>query len=457
MNDRRRSRAVVAGILVFAAACAPRPKPAAAVSSGERARLAADVRDEFERCWRAYEKDARGHDELKPVSRAARNWYAEPLLITPVDALDTMLLMHLDAEAGRARALIDEKLSFDRDFAVRNFEITIRVLGGLLSAWEMTGDPKLLDLARDLGRRLLPVFDSPTGMPYRDVNLRTGRASGPRSNPAEIGTLVLEFGTLSKATGDRVYFDRARRALDALWARRSAIGLVGEEIDVETGRWTSFASHIGGGIDSYDEYLLKGSILFHDAALGRMWRESRRAIDRWLADERDGFLWYGASDMRTGARTGTEFGALQAFFPAVLALDGDVARAARLEDSCFRMWTRSGVEPDGLDYRTMTVTDAAYPLRPEIVESAYYLYRRTKDPKYLAMGRTIFADIRRWCRAGDAATVLTDVRTKQQGDLMPSYYLAETLKYLYLLFAPDDALDFDGVVFNTEGHPFRRR
>jgi hypothetical protein len=104
----------------------------------------------------------------------------------------------------------------------------------------------------------------------------------------------------------------------------------------------------------------------------------------------------------------------------------------------------------------MAVTDGAYPLRPEIAESAYYLYRYTRDPKYLEMGRTIFEDVRRWCRAGDAATVLKDVRTKEQGDLMPSYYLAETLKYLYLLFSPDDVVGFDRVVFNTEAHPFRR-
>src|SRR4029079_19004300 len=136
----------------------------------------------------------------------------------------------------------------------------------------------------DLGRRLLPVFASPTGMPYMFVNLKTGKASGARSNPAEIGTLLLEFGTLSKLTGNPVYFDVAHRAVTVLHARRSAIGLVGEEIDVETGEWKSAASHVGGGIDSYYEYLAKSARIFRDADLERMWRESRKAVDAYLAD-----------------------------------------------------------------------------------------------------------------------------------------------------------------------------
>ncbi len=419
-------------------------------------RLAAEVRSELDRCWRSYERLARGHDELRPVSGEPRDWYGEPLLITPVDALDSLLLAGLNDDAERAKSLVVEGLSFDRDISVKNFEITIRVLGGLLSGYEMTRDARLLALARDLGRRLLPVFDSPTGMPYVNVNLKTGRASGSHSNPAEIGSLILELGTLSKLTGEPIFLERAKRAMLALDARRSPIGLVGDEIDVETGAWLSRSSHVGGGIDSYFEYLLKGRLLFADAELGRIWNENRRAIDAHLADERFGGLWYGVSDRTTGARTATEFGALQAFFPAVLALDGDLDRARRLEDSCFRMWSKYGIEPDGIDYRTMEVTDAAYPLRPEIVESAYYLYRYTKDPRYLEMGRTIFEDLKKYCRVENGFTVLKDVRTKEKGDLMPSYFLAETLKYLYLLFSPEDVVGFDRIVFTTEAHPLRR-
>jgi hypothetical protein len=125
--------------------------------------------------------------------------------MTPVDALDTLILMHLDPEADRARALIKSELSFDRDIYVKNFEITIRLLGGLLSSYQLTGDQRLLALAEDLGRRLLPAFDSPTGLPYVYVNLHTGQVRDPKTNPAETGTLLLEFGTLSKLTGNPVF------------------------------------------------------------------------------------------------------------------------------------------------------------------------------------------------------------------------------------------------------------
>jgi len=425
----------------------------------DRAALAARVRGEMLHAWRGYERYAWGHDELRPVSRTTRDWYAEPLLMTPVDALDTLLLMGLDGEAAKARALIVERLgpaAFDRDLSVKTFEITIRVLGGLLSGWQMSGDPRLLRLADDLGTRLLPAFASPTGMPYTFVNLRTGKTRGPRSNPAEIGTLLLELGTLARATGKQVFYDKAKHAVVELYRRRSPLGLVGEEIDVETGRWTSRASHVGGGIDSYYEYLLKCWRLFGDADCGAMWRESIGALDRYLADDAPTGFWYGQVDMLTGKRTATEFGALHAFFPAVLALGGDLGRARRLENSCFKMWNLHGIEPEVVDYRTMAVVEPGYPLRPEIVESAYYLRHYTRDPRYLEMGRTFLDGLLAHCRTDAGYTVLKNVVTKEKGDLMPSYFLAETLKYLYLIFAPDQALDFDQVIFNTEGHPLRR-
>src|SRR2546429_6739036 len=170
--------------------------------------------------------------------------------MTPVDSLDTLLLMKLDAEADKARALITSDLSFDRDIYVKNFEITIRLLGGLLSSYQLTGDKRLLQLAEDLGNRLLPVFNSPTGLPYVYVNLRTGQVRDPVTNPAETGTLLLEFGTLSKLTGKPIFYEKAKRALVETFKRRSSFGLVGESINVETGVWTSTDSHISGGIDS---------------------------------------------------------------------------------------------------------------------------------------------------------------------------------------------------------------
>jgi mannosidase alpha-like ER degradation enhancer 2 len=452
-------RALLLGVLVFGACGGHRTATAPMAGSSapiDRAAMVERVGAEVRRSWNAYARYAWGHDELRPVTHTPRDWYGESLLITPVDALDTLLMMGLIDEANADRRLIDAQLSFDKDITVKNFEITIRVLGGLLSGYQLTGDEQLLRLADDLGTRLLPVFASPTGMPYMYVNLKTGKVSGSAMNPAEIGTLVLEFGALSKLTRKPIYYDKAKAAVMQLYARRSKLGLVGDEIDVESGRWTSTNSHIGGGIDSYYEYLLKAAILFGDEDFARMWRTSVAALNAYLADETSGGLWYGQVDMETGKRTATEFGALHAFLPGVLVLGGDLGRARRLEASCFRMWQRYGIEPEEIDYTTMAIHAAGYPLRPEIIESAWYLRRATGDPQYLAMASTFLDAIVAHTGTGDGFTVLDSVETMTRGDLMPSYFLAETLKYLYLIFAPDEAVDLDHVVFTTEAHPLRR-
>jgi mannosidase alpha-like ER degradation enhancer 2 len=376
--------------------------------------------------------------------------------MTPVDALDTLVVMHLDAEAAKARSLIVSDLSFDRDIYVKNFEITIRLLGGLLSGYQLTGDKRLLNLAEDLGNRLLPVFNSPTGLPYVYVNLRTGETRGAETNPAETGTLLLEFGTLSKLTRRPVFFEKAKRALVETFKRRSPLGLVGQSINVETGAWTSTDSHISGGIDSYYEYLWKCWLMFGDKDCRDMWEVSIPAVNNYLADEIGGELWYGHADMRTGKRTETTYGALDAFFPALLAFSGDLDRARRLQASSFKMWNLYGIEPEILDYKTMHVVAVSYHLRPEIVESTYYLYHYTGDAEYRHRGEKMFDEFVRYCRTDSGYAALADVTSKQQLDEMESFVLAETFKYFYLLFAPAGTLEFDKVIFNTEAHPLRR-
>jgi len=430
------------------------PIPAAAQTPKKK--LAAEVRAEFLRAWNGYKKYAWGHDDLKPLSKTYHDWYPEPLLMTPVDALDTMIIMDLNDEATATKHYIVNNLSFDKDIEVQNFEITIRLLGGLLTNYQLTGDKRLLDLAEDLGNRLLPVFNSPTGMPYRYVNLKTGKVSKPVSNPAETGTLIIEFGTLSKLTGKPIFYEKAKRALVETYNHRSRIGLVGEWINVETGSWTNSDSHISGAIDSYYEYLLKCSLLFGDQDCGRMWNDSIKAINKYLADEYQQELWYGHADMNTGARRATTYGALDAFFPAVLALSGDMRRARELQDSSFLMWYHEGIEPEEFNYRERKIVSPGYPLRPEIVESTYYLYHYTKDEKYLLMGEKLWRDFVKYCRTDEGYAALKSVVTKEKTDSMQSFLFAETFKYFYLLFSPRETLDFDKVIFNTEAHPMRR-
>jgi mannosidase alpha-like ER degradation enhancer 2 len=414
------------------------------------------VKAEFLHAWNAYKQYAWGHDALKPLSKQPHDWYGVSLLMTPVDAFDTMLLMGLTDEAAEAKSLILDNLTFDHDVEVQVFEVTIRHLGGLISAYQMDGDERFLALAEDLCKRLLPAFRSATGMPYRYVNLRTGALRDSINNPAEVGTLLLEFGTISKLTGNPLYYETAKRALVEVYNRRSKLGLVGTLIDVETGEWVNATSHIGGRIDSYYEYLLKGWLLFGDRECKEMWEESIHAVNAHVADTTRGGLWYGRVDMHTGERVATRFGALEAFFPGVLVLSGDLERARLLQESCYNMWTLHGIEPEQLDYATMTVTSKGYVLRPEAIESAYYLFRITGDARYREMGETFFDSIVQYCRTEAGYAHLSDVITKEKSDAMESFFLAETLKYLYLLFAPPATLRVEEVVFNTEAHPIRR-
>ena len=426
----------------------------------EKALLAEEVRQEFLHSWNAYKKYAWGHDGLKPLSKTYYDWYSAPLYMSLVDALDTMILMGLKEEADSVREFVVTHLSFDHDIYVKNFEITIRLLGGLLSSYQLTGDERLLKLADDLGTRLLPVFNSPTGMPYVDVNLKTGAVRNSRTNPGEIGTLLVEFGTLSKLSGKPAYYNVAKNAVVQVYNRRSSIGLVGTWIDVETGKWLDSDSHVSACIDSYYEYMVKCALLFDDQDFKRMWDSSKSALNKYVADETPNGLWYGHADMNTGKRTKTWFGALDAFFPAVLALSGDVETAARLQESCLKMWNKYGIEPEQFDYRKMDVPGdpkwERFFLNPEIMESAYYLYHFTQDPRYLQMGKTFLDGLKQHCRAEVGYAELKSAITKEKTDRMESYFLAETLKYLYLLFAPPETLEFNKVVFNTEAHPIRR-
>src|SRR5205823_6089754 len=258
---------------------------------------------------------------------------------------------------------------------VKNFEITIRLLGGLLSSYQLTNDKRLLALAEDLGNRLLPVFNSPTGLPYVYVNLRTGQVRDAKTNPAETGTLLLEFGTLSKLTGKSIYYEKAKRALMETFKRRSVIGLVGSTIDVETGAWVDTDSHISGGIDSYYEYLWKCWLLFGDKDCQEMWQASISAVNKYLADEVRGELWYGHADMNTGKLTVPQYGALDAFFPALLAHSGyaalqDVVTKEKRDEmesfvlaETFKYFYLLFASPDTLDFDKVVFNTEAHPLR----------------------------------------------------------------------------------------------
>ncbi|MEW6510971.1 MAG: glycoside hydrolase family 47 protein [Bacteroidota bacterium] len=418
--------------------------------------LAETVKREFLHAWNGYKKYAWGHDGYRPLSKTPYDWYAETFYLTPLEALDTMTLMDLTEEADSTREFIATHLSFDKDVEVGVFEFTIRILGSLIANFQSSGDARLLALADSLATRMTPAFISGTGMPYRFVNLRTGAVRGEVSNPGEIGTLLVEWGSLSALTRKPAFYNYAKNALLRVYEHRSPLGLVGDAIDVNTGAWKGTDSHLSACIDSYYEYLVKSALLFDDDDCRLMWRTSYAAINAYLLDSSASGFWYGHADMNTGKRTRTWFGALDAFFPAVQVLAGDVPRAERLMKSCYRMWTAYGIEPEQFNYATGAVEKPKYFLNPEIIESAYYLYMATGDTLYQKMGEAFLSDLMAWCRTDEGYAELKNVVTKEKMDRMEPYFMAETMKYLYLLFAPPDTLPFDRVIFTTEAHPIRR-
>ncbi|MEO8069257.1 MAG: glycoside hydrolase family 47 protein [Flavobacteriales bacterium] len=420
-------------------------------------RLAEEVKQETLRSWKAYKQYAWGHDALKPLTKSAEDWYEHPLYISPIDAYSTLKLMGFDAEAKEIENYVVDSLSWDKDVDAKVFEVDIRILGGLLSMYEMSGNPKVLAKTVDFADRLLPAFNTPTGIPTYNVNLRTGKTSGDTVNVAEAGTNILELGILSYYTKDPKYYVAGKRATMVIHARRSKIGLPGTDINVQTGEWTNRTASICAGVDSYYEYLYKTYSLFGDTTIGRVWQEAITAVNAHLPEEKDSLLWYGRVDMDSGKRTSSVITLYDAFMPAILVLSGDTARAERLQRTWDAFWHLYGLEPTAYDYATKQVRAGDYDLNPEIVESAYYLYHFTGKPMYREMAAQYWGDIKQHCRTDVAFTSIEDVRTMKQKDYMPTFFFAETMKYLYLNFSEGNgAFNLDDHVFNTEAHPFRR-
>lgn len=449
---------MIRSALLFAlcAACTPDAVPGDGWATVDADPVARDrVRAAIQHSWDGYAAVAFGADELRPVSQTPATWGEHPLGLTIVDGWDTLHLAGLDAEADTALAWIRAELDVAPDQTVSAFETNIRVLGGLLAIFEATGDTEVLDKARALAERLAPVFQTPTGMSARYVNLATGVTSGTDHVPAaDIGTWLIELSALSRATGDPTWEATARRALEALDDRRDPeTGLMATEWDVVTGEPSLNLAQLGSGVDSALEYLLKGGLLLADPALTDRYHAAIAAAHVHLAETTPEGLWYGMADASTATPLLPVTGALACFAPGMFALDGDLDRATAHAEACFAAWEALGPLPDAFVYRGLTPIAANHELRPELAESLFYLFRRTGDPIWRERGLTLLDDWDACCRVDTGGyTTLVDRATR--GDAMPSYWLAESLKYLLLLFESDDVVDLRTSVFNTEAHAF---
>ncbi|HEX3942741.1 MAG TPA: glycoside hydrolase family 47 protein [Rhizomicrobium sp.] len=452
-------RTLVKGLLslpVTAPACAEFRMP-----SEDRWRmLAEDVRAQMRWAWHSYTECCFGQDQIKPVSGGAERFFfpkGPPLGLTIVEALDTLYLMGLDAELENGIRWVSDNLHFDIDGEVQVFETSIRLVGGLLSGWCATREKKLLALAKNLADRLSPAFaKSPTGMPYRFVNLKTGTVRDAVSFPAEVGTYIAEWGTLSKAIGDRRYFDRAKRAAQALFDRRSKIDLVADTIHIETGTWKSRRASIGPPTDSYFEYLWDGWQLFGDADFKRWYDIHTEAIIKYQARKADGRLWFPQVDFETGAVLDHHQSELAAFYAGLLGQGGDMARGNAYLASWADVQARYGVLPEGYDCARAAPDRVSNELRPELVDSCLNLFLLDPQEKYRELARIHYDNMKSSSRARFGFTIIDDVtaRPMKQGDLCPGYWWSEQMKYYWLLFSNTDRFDYRANYLSTEGNVF---
>ncbi|MCL4129883.1 UNVERIFIED_CONTAM: hypothetical protein GTU68_026509 [Idotea baltica] len=248
-------------------------------------------------------------------------------------------------------------------------------------------------MASDLATRLLPAFEnSQTGLPHPRVNLRSGVPKDGRTDTctAGAGTLIVEFGILSRLLGDPVYELSARRANKVLWKlRHENTGLFGNVVDVNTGKWEGELSGVGAGLDSFFEYMLKAYILFGQIEDYAMFNESYNLIKRYMRKGRvhcnsgsGNHPLYVNVHMENGGTHTTWIDSLQAAFAGVQVLAGDIEEAICTHALYYTIWKKYGVLPERYNWQNKVSDVHFYPLRPEFAESTYLLYQ---------VGRSIFS------------------------------------------------------------------
>lgn len=437
--------------------------------------------------WKNYKEYAFGMDELHPIShRGSANWGG--MGTTLVDSLDTLWLMGMKDEFWEAKDWVRDHLSHEKVGDVSGFETTIRSLGGLLSAYDLSGDKVFLDKADDLGERLFKAYDSPSGLPKGSVNLQYGRAKnfgwvGNAYILAEVGTQQIEYRYLSKATGKQEYAKKSEKVFDILDKITPDDGLLFEKLKDEGKGKASFASDktsFGAMGDSTYEYMIKLWIQGgrKEGKYRKMWDKAMEGLHSQLVQKStpNGLTYI--ADRKHG-RLDHKMDHLVCFMGGSLALGAytdpsgiDSSRAKRdlktakaLTYTCYQMYarTKTGISSEfvkfsGGDDFQVPSSAPYYILRPEVVEAFYYLSVLTGDPIYREWGWEVFQSIEKYCKTKYGYGSLHNVNdpSMEPEDRMESFFLAETLKYLYLLFDPDSDIDIlNKHVFNTEAHPVK--
>lgn len=473
----------------------PVQKPGLRVPASARAQRDA-VQNIFTTSYQGYKQFAFGHDDLSPVSESfsdGRNGWGASI----VDAMDTMLIMGLNdsfTEALNFTSNIDFNVSNTPD-TVSVFETTIRYLGGMLSAYELSGNqfPVLIDKAKQVADKMAFAWSLPgQKVPFGFIDFATNTPTQATSNIAEAGTLSLEWFTLSQFTGNDTY-----RALTEGSVRQVASnpdplpGLPAQGIDPASGQSVGAYVSWGGGSDSYLEYLIKYARLTNtndpifadtwhtavDSSIKSLLRISTVGNHLYIADQDDS-----GQIRHIGSHLACFYGGNWLLGGRLLNNQTIVNLALQLVDACWNTYssTATGIGMESFAYISsdgnftgMTppspgqvqffnrhgfyLTNSFYAQRPEVLESNFYAWRVTGDTKYLDRAASAVKSFNKFLKSNAGYAELNDVNdvSSPQADDMPSFWLAETLKYLYLTFDDPNHISLDEYVFNTEAHPLK--
>ena len=449
-----------------------------AMSLSEKQEMKLKLKEMFYHAYNAYMDHAYPADELMPLSCKGRYRGSEPnrgdiddslgnFSLTLIDTLDTLVVLGEIEEFDRAVKLVISQVTFDTDIVVSVFETNIRVLGGLLGGHVLATYLKrvkkgmewytdeLLTMAKDVGYRLLPAFNTTTGIPYPRVNLRYGikdMASKYKDTcTACAGTMVLEFAALSRLTGDPIFEEKAHKAMDYIWEQRHrSSDLVGTVINIHNGDWVRRESGVGAGIDSYYEYVLKAYILLGDDEYLDRFNKHYSAVMKYIGQ---GPLPVDVHMHKPEAVSRHFMDSLLAFWPGLQVLKGDIRPAIETHEILYQVMQKHHFFFFFFtsDFR---VHWGNHPLRPELIESTYFLYKATGDTHYLDVGKKMIENLEDYARVPCGFAAIKDVTSGAHEDQLDSYVFAETFKYLYLLFAEksDLIINVDDYLFTTEAH-----
>jgi len=451
-------------------------EPTGSADSRDKKRRAT-IREIFAHGFSGYAQFCYGKGDLRPLSYHCNSNGRDmpespPMGFQLIANIDTFLLMGLHDFYDEARSWIETSLRWNVPIKVSVFETTIRCLGGLISAYQLTNDTLFLNRARELGNILIYAFNASSRIPYNKVTLDSSKPWGVNTNLAEAGTLSLEFASLSVITKDPSYAQKVLECYRSIIQFRSPeTWLFSSNIRPTDVRHIVFEGDkaIGGGTDSFYEYLLKYSLLTknNDKVMNEWWRHTADEIIekhlRRINIEGIEMAYINPSDQPRH---------LECFLGGVFALaainENDLVRkdiykqvAEELGQFCrvlytIREGTFKGLPVEAIRVRTMNgltqlmILDASFRQRPEAVETWFYLWRLTKDQKYKDWA---------WDYAKALATVKVDYgyvsleSDEAVLDIQNSYFLSETLKYLFLIFSPDSVFPLDRYIFNTEAHP----